>query len=92
MLSLLIHDDSNEALCEICEIQTPDCSHANSSNEQVTLCPNHCNVTTKDQSQEELFSGIAFLQIEIAQASINEQLVIPRKNPKNPKEIKKLIE
>ena len=29
-------------------------SRSNSSDEEATLCPNNCNVITKDQSQEKL--------------------------------------
>ena len=55
MLCLLIHDDSEEGLYEI---QTSESSHSNSSDEEVTLCPNNCNVITKDQCQEELLFNI----------------------------------
>ena len=47
MLFLLIHNDFEEALCEI---QTSDSSHSNSSNEEVTLYPDNRNVFTIDQS------------------------------------------
>jgi len=65
MLSLLINDNSEEALYEI---QTSDSSRSNSSYEEVTLCPNNCNIITKDQSLEELLfdiiEGIEELDIE----------------------------
>ena len=52
MPSILINDDSLEALCEI---QISDSSRSNSSDEKVTLYPNNCNIITKDQYQEEFF-------------------------------------
>ena len=55
ILFLLIYDDSKEALYKT---QTFDSSRSKSSNENVTLCPNNCNVNTKDQSQEELLFDI----------------------------------
>ena len=45
MLSLLIYDNPKQILCKI---QTSD---SKTSDKKVTLCPNNCNVTTKDQSQ-----------------------------------------
>ena len=48
---LLIYDDSKEAFYKI---QTFDSKRSKSLDENVTLCPNNCNVITKDQSQEEL--------------------------------------
>ena len=51
MHSLLIHDNLEEALCEI---RTSNSSHSNASDEEVSLCPNNCNVIAKDESQEEL--------------------------------------
>lgn len=55
MLFLLIYNDSNIALYKI---QTFDSSCSKSSYENVTLCPNNCNVITKDQSQEKLLFDI----------------------------------
>ena len=55
MLSLLIQDDSEESLYEI---RTSDSSYSSSLDEEVTLCPNNCNVITKDQSREELLFDI----------------------------------
>jgi len=48
MLSLLIHSDSQNALYEI---QTSNSNSSRSCDEEVTLCPNNCNVITKDLSQ-----------------------------------------
>ena len=47
MLSLLLNDDSKEALYEI---PTSDSSHSKSSDEEVSLFANNCNVITNDQS------------------------------------------
>jgi len=40
------------------KIQTFDSSCSKSSHVNVTLCPNNCNVITKDKSQEELLFDI----------------------------------
>ena len=55
MLSLLINDNSEEALYEI---QTSDSSCSNSSDEEATLYPNNCNIIAKDQSLEELLFDV----------------------------------
>ena len=41
-----------------CEIQTSDSTCSNSSDEDVTLRPNNCNIIKKDQSLEELLFDI----------------------------------
>jgi len=55
MCSLLINSDLKDALCEI---QTSKSSISNSSKEEITICPNDCNVSYKHQSQEELLLEI----------------------------------
>jgi len=42
----------------LCKIQTSDSIRYKSSNENVALCPNNCNVTTKYQPQGELLFDI----------------------------------
>jgi len=55
MPSLLIHSDSKNGLHEI---QASDSTSSKSSDKEVTLCPNSCNVITKDQSWEKLLFEI----------------------------------